>query len=98
MMTVTGIGRGAGSVVCEFFYLSGTCLERSVPIEGKYMPTQASKTKKPASTAAMEDPQAVATAMDEAAETSIPEVMSSIDTPRLIRLWRRKMGGEGWGG
>lgn len=77
------------------FYLSGTCLDRSVPIEGKYMPTQASNTKKPASTAAMDDPQAVATAMDDAAETSIPEVMSSIDTPRLIRLWRGKMGGRG---
>jgi hypothetical protein len=90
-------GRWGGSVVRDFFYLSGTCLERSVPIEGKYIPTQASNTKKPASTAAMEDPNAVAIAIDDAAETSIPEVMSSIDTPRLIRLLRgKRKGGLGW--
>ena len=53
-------------------------LDLSVPIDGKYMPTHASKAKKEAINAYKLLPAEVATPMDNVANTSITLVISSV--------------------
>mmetsp|Transcript_55130 Transcript_55130/g.130853 ORF Transcript_55130/g.130853 Transcript_55130/m.130853 type:complete len:310 (-) Transcript_55130:701-1630(-) len=70
-------------------WLSGTYLERRVPMEGKYMPTHASKTRKDAITATRDDPMAVATPMATVAAVSIPAHVFSTAKPLLARAPKR---------
>lgn len=72
-------------------WLSGMILDRSVPIDGKYIPTQASKAKKEAMSAAkFELPVTAATAIAIAAAAVIAAVLVSTFTLRDCRAPERK--------